>query len=149
MAQDFTPASTQTQPGQAGSPPPLLSRLQADQSQRWQRGDLVRVEDYLAEHPGLADDSDALLGLILAEVILREERGDTPTVDEYVARFPAHEGVLRRQWGLARFLERHAAEPATTLSDRLTIFQAEIPPVATLPTMPGYEIVSELGRGGM
>ena len=73
----------------------LLSRLRADQSERWRRGEKVGVEHYLGRHPDLADSPDVLLDLIFAEALLRDELGDTPTLDEYVARFPIQSGLLK------------------------------------------------------
>lgn len=109
-------------------------------ARRWASGDRVRVEDYLAIAPNLAVDSDALIELVYAEFLAREAAGERPSYAEYVVRFPAHSA------GIARRFRVHSAFSASTGS------------YATKPTaassfapleIPGYRIISELGRGGM
>src|SRR4051812_20115765 len=83
----------------------MLAGLRAEQIKRWQRGDRVRVEAYLAQ-PQVArllegpdgPDADAVLDLVYNEVVMRDELGESPGVDEYVGRFPQFESRLRRQF---------------------------------------------------
>src|SRR5262249_6516029 len=96
----------------------MLSRLRADQSRRWRRGDRVRVESYLDDFPELASDAEALLALVHAELMLRREGGDTPTLGEYLDRFPQHAETLRHLWAAQALLlgdpSTHELNPTPT-----------------------------------
>src|SRR5262249_47158123 len=128
--------------------------LQADQRRRWGRGERVPVETYLEQHPGLGDDPVAVLDLILGEVILREEAGGRPRPDESPRRFPPLEAPLRLQFEVHQALEDAPLSDLASLASRTdpvklrSAFPSETidPPQGTLP---GYEILEELGRGGM
>src|SRR5207248_8738083 len=50
----------------------LAQRLLADQRQRWQAGESIRVEAYLTQQPDLLADRDAVLDLLYNEFLLRE-----------------------------------------------------------------------------
>jgi serine/threonine protein kinase/tetratricopeptide (TPR) repeat protein len=87
------------------------------------------VEDYVSRFPCLSDPA-AVLRLVRQEYRLRHRHGDSPTPAEYLSRFPrvvTHIGDV---------------EPLPTLPSLL-------PLTPRLPTVPGYEIERELGKGGM
>jgi WD40 repeat protein len=111
---------------------PVLRLLLADQRQRWQSGERVQVESYLVCQPELAGDADLVLDLIYQEFLLREQQGEEPQPGEYLARFPHLATSLARQFDI------HCA------------LQGDSPPAApSLPVLPGYELLGELGRGAM
>jgi hypothetical protein len=86
-------------------------------------GHPVRVADYLALYPQVAASDELVLYLLEAEVLGRKAHGLPPTLDEYVAEFPHLRAELERLFGVSR--------PA-------------------LPQSPeGYELLEEIGRGGM
>ena len=129
-----------------------VSHLQGDQRRRWARGERVLVEDYLKEFADLLGDPEVLLDLIYHEVIVREEFGDAPGLEEYLGRFPQ----LARQLGDQ--FELHAALNDTQWLDKGGA--TGLDPVTTLAnagraasdawaSIPGYELIRELGRGGM
>jgi serine/threonine-protein kinase len=130
----------------------LASLLRVDQRARWQQGEPIRVEAYLAQHPRLRANPEVVLDLIYHEMVLRQERGETPQLAEYLQRFGNLEGEVRRLFEVDRALEEVswgglaslAEEPACILS---------IPPAPKLenplPSIPDYEVYRELGRGGM
>lgn len=131
--------------------PSLHLRLRADQSDRWQKGERVQVEHYLAQYPGLLSDGEALLDLIHAEILLREQLGDTPRLEEYIDRFPAQARQLQEQWKLHRLMfqrDRVEGDPDSTGPDARTAPAGRRSP-GPLPSLPGFEILEELGRGGM
>jgi serine/threonine protein kinase/tetratricopeptide (TPR) repeat protein len=125
---------------------PSLTGLQDEQRRRWEDGERVLVETYVQRHPALHSDAEQLLDLVYHEVLLREEYGEVPRLEEYLERFPHLAGPLRQQFEVHGVLESSraldGALPATQFGDDRGEAEA---PVA----VPGYEVVRELGRGGM
>jgi serine/threonine protein kinase/tetratricopeptide (TPR) repeat protein len=129
----------------------LIPLLQADQRERWQRGERTPVESYLNDRPGLHSDPEGLLDLIYHEMVLREESGDTPALPEYLQRFPQFSDEIRRLFEIHQVLEHDPLDdslPTTRMDDP----SAAAPVDATIKMpagMAGYELLGELGRGGM
>jgi hypothetical protein len=123
--------------------PQQVEALRADQARRWRAGQRLLAEAYLAVFPALAASAEDALVLIWGEVLLRLERGEAPHPLEYGDRFPEHADALAVQFDL----QGHLGPPleAPTLPARVSP-TADGPP---LPKVPGYEILGELGRGGM
>jgi serine/threonine protein kinase len=129
----------------------LLSRLRADQSERWQRGEHVSVEEYLAEYPELASDADALLDLIHSEMLHRLETGDRPSLEEYLQRFPQHADAMRRSLELLQMAHTQmwsdSVHPHSTASSPTA--NPAMAPTKPPPVLPGFELYEKLGEGGM
>jgi eukaryotic-like serine/threonine-protein kinase len=132
----------------------LLRRAEALRDQQvydWQAGNQSPAEAYLEGDQELQHDPDGALLVVYGEIVLRQERGEHPTLAEYQLRFP--------HWTLelASLFEVDSA----IASDQLIECTADIPPITlgarprflpeTAPghTFAGYEILEELGRGGM
>jgi tetratricopeptide (TPR) repeat protein/tRNA A-37 threonylcarbamoyl transferase component Bud32 len=124
----------------------MLALLMAYQRRAWRRGARTPVEACLAQQPGLRDDPEAVLDLIYQEVVLREQAGESPRLDEYLGRFPH----LAPQLGL-QFEVEGAFGPKTLVESAadMTLSKRSSPAPPILPTVPGYEILGVLGRGGM
>ncbi len=134
---------------------PELDRLPRDAALRleracdrfeaaWRTGQRPRVEDFLGREPGR--EADALLReLVLLDIHHRRCRGDRCPPEEYRARFPA----LDPGWltgALAEPAPPAGATPSAADEDGDT---AERTPGAPLPSFGDYEVLEELGRGGM
>jgi WD40 repeat protein/serine/threonine protein kinase len=132
----------------------LISALVRDQQRHWQQGDPVPVEAYLRHHAILNGDPEAVLDLIYSEWALREALGEEIKLEEYLARFPRFADSLRMQWevhAVCRAARREASPPTISALDPCVIQNADtaIRAAASLPGIPGYEVLSILGRGGM
>src|SRR5262249_21062829 len=84
------------------------------------------------------------LDLLYNEVLLRQERGETPSLDEYLGRFPHLAEPVGLLFEVDRCLEPDPFLPATLRGAAAVPTRA-----AVLPSVPGYEVLGELGRGGM
>jgi serine/threonine protein kinase/tetratricopeptide (TPR) repeat protein len=115
--------------------------LRIDQRCRWQRGERVPVETYLKRHSEIGDDAETTLDLIFNEYLVREQCGDTPDPEEFLRRFPEHSDVLRAQIELHQAV---IAEPPDEAGDAAVERGSPI-----VPEVPGYQILGEIGRGGM
>jgi serine/threonine protein kinase/WD40 repeat protein len=115
----------------------------------WQNGNRTPIETYLDNHPELRKGPQAI-ALIYGEYLLREELGEWPTVEEYQERFPSYATQLGEQIRLHRLLAFSFESPTPTHrydSGQTAPSLASLPTI--LPNLPGFELVSELGRGGM
>jgi WD40 repeat protein len=133
------------------TPTDLVAALRDDQRLRCGAGERVTAETYLREHAALQDDVAGTLELVYNEVLLRKQLGEEPQVEEYQRRFPQ----LADQ--LPRLFEGHLALEADPLCESGGSKTLPHPPPAVagieahleMPLLPDYELISELGRGGM
>ncbi len=125
------------------TPVVIAEALAIDQWRRWNAGERVPVEDYLSRYPSLEAEPEQALELIYGEFLVRQELGETPHAGDYFNRFPRHAEQLRQQLAVSPLLD-----PASTLA---TVRGADPQPGGSSPppSIPGYEILGELGRGGM
>ncbi len=124
---------------------PSLLDLLVEQKARWERGERLPAEEYLARLPTLVEGEEAALDLIGNEVLLRQEGGERVELDEYLRRFP------RLAAGLRDLFAAEGLFGAPILRD---FFAAEgvlgpLAPAGAPPAVAGYEVLGTLGRGGM
>ena len=127
---------------------PLLALLLKHQRHAWRRGEPAPVETYLAQQPVLQADAQAVLDLIYNEIVLREEAGESPRLEEYLSRFPELAPELELQFEVEGAIQ---SESSVRAAGDLTVIagDARAPAPTVVPAVPGYEILGELGRGGM
>src|SRR5688500_9796268 len=149
----------------------MLKELRTDQQKSWQGGNRVSVDGYLRRYPELAKDPDALSDLILGEMVLREGIGEVARLDDYLKRYPQCASRLVQRYRADLATAMPIAEPPTVgmkPGGDVTLMAAPSPNMETIqldeagqiaaqdqafqqgvPQIPGYKIISELGRGGM
>jgi predicted Ser/Thr protein kinase/tetratricopeptide (TPR) repeat protein len=137
----------------AAAPDPV-AEIRSDQAARWRRGDAPPVEEYLYRFPAISDE-DALV-LIFTEVALRRARGEAPGEAEYRDRFPRLADDIAVQFGLQGAFALGSSTPvegAPTYRDlsrtKPACVSAVLAPEPAPAGGPGYEVIRELGRGGM
>jgi tetratricopeptide (TPR) repeat protein/tRNA A-37 threonylcarbamoyl transferase component Bud32 len=132
------------------------ARLEAildEQRNAWDSGDRPSTEAFLDRYPALRDDAEAAVDLIYHEFLIRRSLGESPDPAEFLARFPDWSVAL-----LGQFAVDEAMQTATQSTVRLTNADASPEPVtddpapsstAPWPSIDGYELLEELGRGAM
>ncbi len=116
----------------------------------WMAGTPRPLRAYLDRRPGLGGRSDVAVELINQEVILRQLRGEAPRPSDYAAEFPELAESVERLFEV-HGLATDALESTDDTMEQSPIARASAtgPPGARLPEVPGYEVESFLGRGGM
>ena len=121
----------------------------AELQQRLRAGQVTRVEELLADYPALGLSDEAIVELIHAEVVARNELGQRPTLEEWQERFP---GLLPRIEHVPELRDLFGSE-IPTLSDISNAPTNPVdllsPAVKQLPRISNYQLLQELGRGGM
>ena len=118
------------------------------QSGCWRRGERPAVDACLDRRPELCDDGDAALDLICHEILLRARRGEAPLLEEYEQRFPEFAPQLQAHFEVHQAIllgDSATSVPPTVVGDP----DSGQAPHAVLPVVPGYEILGEVGNGGM
>jgi tetratricopeptide (TPR) repeat protein len=144
----------------------LVELIHVDLHQRAARGTPARLEAYLARHAELQEDSRVLVDLLRAEYALRRASEPDLGPEEYLRRFPRHAAALAACFQPPA----GAADPTGPTVSPLTLPFSALPPPGSsdptgdphesrtlppgqgsvgVPRVPGYEILGELGRGGM
>jgi serine/threonine protein kinase/tetratricopeptide (TPR) repeat protein len=98
----------------------------------WRAGPRPNIEDYLGDTPE-PDRAALLRELIALDMAYRRQAGEQPQPDVYRDRFPFVSVLARVTSGDPLATTPEAPAAATT----------------SLPNVPGYELLRELGRGGM
>ncbi len=124
--------------------------LLLDQSMRWNANEPVTAEQYLELFPDIQNHSESAIDIVYSEYLVRERLGLNPVIDEYMERFPKYAFELQSQDTFHRAmsfgLENQPAEAPSSAS--LPDDGTDATPQSAL-NVPGYQILGELGRGGI
>jgi tetratricopeptide (TPR) repeat protein len=118
------------------------------QSKAWREGSRPSVEDVLRDS-SLPTEPDVLLDLIYNEIVVREEIGERPSLDEYLLRFPCLDEDLKLHFDVHRAVHENLLIDTHRLDDGGAIEDIEPHLVDIYPELTDYEIIGELGSGGM
>src|SRR5262245_34790987 len=138
MAESNIDPTQRAEPPSAGDD--LATMLRGDQRLRWQQGTRVPVEAYFEHYPELSSRIPALRELMLGEIQLRRELGEPLELSDFVRRFPDHAPWLSEQFALLG---------PSVASDNTSDTEDHDDTQTPWPTLPGYEVIEEIGRGGM
>lgn len=122
-----------------------------DQYERWMAGDRAPADWYLTLLPDDPTRDQAACDVVYGEFLLREQLDERPDPTSYLAQFPSLNEPLARQFDVHRALEDDAQarpapdSPAPTLHGRLLATLIRTSP----PSVPGYEVLELIGKGGM
>jgi serine/threonine protein kinase len=116
------PALDDSRPARLASLSVLVELVLTDLEFRLKAGEAGRVEEYLQRYPELDADPETFLALAAAEYAFRRRREPALAPEDFGSRFPQQREAL-----LARLQQ--------VVHDRVSV--------------PGYEVLGELGRGGM
>jgi tetratricopeptide (TPR) repeat protein len=132
----------------------LLELARAELECRLKAGEPAVVEDYLNRYAELAEERDAVLTLIRVERDGRARRGSAIATEEFAQRFSHYLGrpTVGPPGGAAPVATRHHEAAETTDDAQRTCLQVGDtvrPARSALPSVPGFEVLGLLGRGGM
>ena len=116
---------------------------------RLRAGEGIRVEDLRGLYPEVLSDLEAALELVYTEFAVRAELGHGPTREEYLERFPEWRARLEKLFGIHDLMESDTAvlpaRPQQTHARNQGVHDESLASFA----LEGYEILEEIGRGGM
>jgi eukaryotic-like serine/threonine-protein kinase len=128
-------------------PKDQLRQACAELERRLTASEDCRAEEFLTALPALASSTAAALEIIYTEFIVRARLGQRPAPEDWYARFPQWRQDLRQLFQVHEYMG----------GPGLTSAGATVPDKADRPAAPdcsprrlgNYELLEELGRGGM
>ncbi len=138
----------------SGALGPLLRRACDALEEGLCAGRACRAEDVLASFPALAADLESALEVVYTEFAVRDRLDQRPAPEEWYARFPQLRDRLRRLFEVHQGLAQAAgASSRTNAANEARHTLGGVPGGEAAPGgrggSLGYELLEELGRGGM
>ncbi len=127
------------------SPPELAHVLLVDQAYRCSSATPNTAAFYFEHFPELLNCAESAIDLLYAEFLQREEREPELTADQFIQAFPQFKEEFCRQVSFHRSL---LSDSTDTTPHSWPVAQPT-QPTSRHVVIPGYEILSELGRGGL
>jgi eukaryotic-like serine/threonine-protein kinase len=124
----------------------LTHLLLIDQSRRWAGGEQVPAEEYFKRCPDLLNHAEGAIDLLFAEFLLREELDPKISIAAFASSYPLFSDELCRQ---VLFHRTVGAELLNDAYPSLAMGSTKRSGRVEKSDIPGYEILSELGRGGL
>lgn len=146
------------------SPRELVDAIWDDQRRRVAASEAIRAEAHLERFPLLRDEVENAVDVIYGEFVVRVEAGGNLDSGEFIERFPEYRDQLERQFHIHAALnsvafgpsvgEEKPADSSIARSTNAVVAttigrQPREPPASTAPTPDRFEVLEELGRGGM
>jgi tetratricopeptide (TPR) repeat protein len=128
--------------------PQDLDALLDRQKQAWADGRRPTVEELLTGSP-FDHDTEIFLDLLYNEIVTREELGEAPSAEEYARRYPHLRADLQLHFEVHSALHEQLLGATHHVHDTESTPDRELAARATGPGLEDYEIVGQLGRGGM
>lgn len=141
-----------SEPGSASNS--SLRQVCAEIERRLGAGEACSAEDLFASHPDLSNDADSALEVIYTEFVARERLGQDPDPGDFCNRFPTFRDGLEQLFqihqaaGGANEIVPPALGRPFPDAERLRIL-AEPGLDGHARRVGNYEILGEIGRGGM
>lgn len=130
----------------------LLQLAKIDLELRWEKGERLRPEDYVARFPELADLEGPPIELIATEIEVRLHLGCAPSVEELAARFPGRADDLASETNRTLPIDAPLSAIAyTLLSNKSAPIITSIRTPKSKPELTSclgqYELRGVVGRG--
>jgi serine/threonine protein kinase len=126
----------------------VLDTVLDRQKQAWLEGTRPSVEELLHDS-SLPPDPEVLLDLLYNEIVLREELGEHPSQEDYLQRYPQLQEDLKVHVEVHRAMRENLLPDRRRVQDGESLEESEPISFEVGPKLADYEIVGELGRGGM
>jgi serine/threonine protein kinase len=131
-----------------------LQRACDELSRRLRVGESCRSEEFLSAEPSISSDTDAVLELLYTEFLVREQLGQQPQAQEWYDRFPQWTQELKQLFDVHELMDevdRPLAGLSGTHGGGSTLGTNGRQGGVEAPgqVVGGYEILEEVGRGGM
>ena len=119
-----------------------------DFQRQLKQGAFCRIEDYVGRVKGEAQ-SNLFQQLLSAEITSRLQKGEQPSSDEYIARFPHYRRLIRRAFLEPSLMSGESGESGDSIDASPANVPTMITEVPVGERLGDYELMRELGRGGM
>ena len=126
----------------------VLDTVLDRQKQAWLDGSRPSVEELISDS-SLPGDPEVLLDLLYNEIVLREELGENPSLEDYVLRYPQLHEDLKIHFEVHCAMRENLLLDTRRVRDGESLLEIEPISLEVGPKLADYEIVGELGRGGM